>query len=435
MADDEQIKKNLWQEACNAIDAHDAAKIRSLVSKGLDINSRSPITGHSDATLLMIAAWDASNSEIVELLLELGADVNTEAHCGNVLTRAKGYRNIKLLLDHGANPNIPTKTDKGTPLLYHSEYGNADIVKLLIEHGADIHADWDRIGIGYRNVFSSALSNGHLNVIDVLLESLHEKVRKNEINWASLNNWFYLAVEHKDNSLINRLFSIVVSDRASASVALSSALDNSNYDLAKALIKHGATPDEYEVNEAVLDGDWERVDFLVKNGGAIRADNLPEAARKGDMKAVRFLLKHGANIDEKDGFGGTALHNAVVERHLNLVKILLKKGASINIVNRMLRYDKTPLLTALWQLHENRYEGDVAKTYLQIIEALLKSGADPHFIVEFTDSDGLPYKRSAYELAPHEAEGYENEVMRMFDKYSKKNISKWSLFNIFKKHK
>lgn len=169
MANGEQIKKDLWQGARDAIDAHDAAKIRSLVAKGFDINSRNPITGHSDATLLMIAAWDASNSEIVELLLDLGADVNTEAHCGNALTRAKGYKNIKLLLDHGANPNVPTKTDKGTALLYHSEDGNADIVKFLIEHGADMYADWDRLGIGYKNVFSSALSNGHLNVIEVLL--------------------------------------------------------------------------------------------------------------------------------------------------------------------------------------------------------------------------------------------------------------------------
>lgn len=429
MAIDEQTKKDLWQEARNAIDAHDASKIRSLVSKGLDINSQSPITGHSDATLLMIAAWDASNSDIVELLLELGADVNAEANCGNALTRAKGFRNVKLLLDHGANPNIPTITDKGTTLLYHSEDGNADIVKLLIEHGADMYADWDRMGIGYKNVFGSALSNGHLNVVDVLLDALHKKAKRNEIDWSKLN-WLDLAIEDGDDNLINRLFSIVVSNRESASRAVTTALENNNYDLARKLFQHGATPDEYAVNEAVLDGDWERVDFLVKNGGKIRADNLPEAARKGDMKAIAFLLKHGANIEEVDGYHCSALHNAVAESHLNIVNVLLKKGASPNTVNQWLRDDKTPLLKALWQLRENRYEGEIAKTYLQIIEALLKSGADPHLIVEFTDSDGLPYTRTAYELV-HVADDYENEVKRLFDKYSKKN--KWSLFNVFKK--
>ncbi|MEW6110448.1 MAG: ankyrin repeat domain-containing protein [Nitrospirota bacterium] len=434
MAVDEQAQIKLWQEARNAIDMHDAARIRSLVSEGLDINSRSPITGHSDATLLMIAAWDETNSEIVQLLIELGADVNAEAHCGNALTRAKGYRNIKLLLDRGANPNIPTKTDKGKALLYHSEDGNADIVKLLIEHGADIYADWDRIGIGYKNVFSSALSNGHLNVIEVLLDALHKKAEQNDINWPKLN-WLELAIEHGDNNSINRLFSIVVSNRESASRAVTTALENNNYDLAKKLFQHGAIPDEYAVNEAVLDGDWKRVDFLMKNGGKIRADNLPEAAEKGDMKVVMFLLKHGANIDEESKYdGSTALHYSVREGHLDIVNALLKKGASTNIVNWKLRDDKTPLMTALWQLHENRYEGETAKTYLQIIEALLKAGADPHFMVKYTDSDGLPYERSASELV-HVADDYENEVKRLFDKYSRRNESRWSLFGILKKKK
>ena len=431
MAIDEQTKKDLWQEALNAIDAHDATKIRSLVSKGLDINSRSPFTGHSDATLLMIAAWDASNSEVVELLLELGADVNAEAHCGNALTRANGFRNVKLLLENGANPNVPTRTDKGTALLYHSEDGNADIVKLLIEHGADIYADWDRIGIGYENVFSSTLSKGHLNVVNVLLDALHKKAERNEIDWSKLN-WLDLAIENGDHKLINRLFSIMVSDKYSSSRAVTAALDNNNYNLAMKLFKHGAVPDEYAVNEAVLDGDWKRVDFLMKHGGVIRAINLPEVVKKGDIKGVKFLLKHGANIDEKDEFGNTALHNAVAEGHLNIVNTLLKRGASTNIVNQMLRHNKTPLITALWQLRENRYDDTVAKTYLQIIEALLKFGADPHFIVEFSDSDGLHYKRTAYELV-QVADDYENEVKRLFDKHSRKNKRKWRLFNILKK--
>jgi len=402
-----QVEKDLWQEALNAIDAHDAHKMRSLVLKGLDINWRSPITGHSDETLLMIAASEESNSELVQALIELGADVNAEAHCGTALTRAKGYRTIKLLLDHGANPNVPTKTDRGTALLYHAEHGNADIVKLLIEHGADIHTDWDRI-----DVFNTALSNGHSNVIDVLIEALRKKAEQNEINWSKLN-WFDIAIDNGDNNLINRLFSIVVKDRESANSALNAALDSGNFELVMKLLKHGATLDEYAVN----------------------ADYLTEAARKGDMKAVTFFLKHGVNIDEEDSYGSTALTNAVAVGHLDLVNVLLKKGASVNIVNQRLRYDTTPLMTSLWQLDKNSYDDEAKETYLKIIEALLKAGADPNLIVEGYDSDGMHYSNSAYTLAPHLAKGCENEVMGLFDKYSRKKKSKWSLFGILKRKK
>jgi ankyrin repeat protein len=337
------------------------------------------------------------------------------------------------LLDHGANPNIPQNHPPyGTALLKHADEGNHDIVKLLIDHGADIYDGWDRLGFGYQNAFSSALSKGHFNIINLLLETLQKKAEQNDIDWSKLD-WLNTAIRHGDKTLIEQVFSIVVRNEECLNTALETALDSEDYDLAKKLLKHGAKPYEYAVNNAVLEGDWVRVNFLLKNGGKIRAENLPDAVRKGDMEAVTFLLKHGANIDEKDSYGCTALFQAVADGHFNLVKVLLKKGASVNIVNSMVN-DKTPLMTALWKLHKNQYDDSSAKTYLQIIKTLLKSDADPHLIVEFNDSDGFPYKRSAYELV-HMADDYENEVKRLFDKYSKSKKNKWTLLRIFKKQK
>ena len=48
---------------------------------------------------------------------------------------------------------------------------------------------------------------------------------------------------------------------------------------------------------------------------------------------------------------------------------------------------------------------------------------------------GLVFQHTAYELAHHIPEGNEEKVLRMFDKYSKKQSSKWSLFNFFRKKK
>ena len=43
---------------------------------------------------------------------------------------------VRLLLERGADPNKQTK-DGWTPLMYATEKGNIDIVRLLLENGAD----------------------------------------------------------------------------------------------------------------------------------------------------------------------------------------------------------------------------------------------------------------------------------------------------------
>ncbi len=95
MVTDEQAKRNVWMEALEAIHTNDANRIRSLISKGLDVNSLSPMTNF---TLLRTAAFFDNSCEVVELLLELGADVNAVGPDGNALTIANGYRNIKICL-------------------------------------------------------------------------------------------------------------------------------------------------------------------------------------------------------------------------------------------------------------------------------------------------------------------------------------------------
>ena len=44
---------------------------------------------------------------------------------------------LRLLLDAGANPNVPGGDDNYTPLHDAADAGHVEIIKLLIERGAD----------------------------------------------------------------------------------------------------------------------------------------------------------------------------------------------------------------------------------------------------------------------------------------------------------
>ena len=84
------------------------------------------------------------NFDYVRILLEkFHVDPNIKnVEGGNtalIFTTNCGYYNIaKLLLDHGADPNIQNEYGY-TALIYTSLHGYLDIVKLLLEHGADVN--------------------------------------------------------------------------------------------------------------------------------------------------------------------------------------------------------------------------------------------------------------------------------------------------------
>src|SRR5262245_49997350 len=70
--------------------------------------------------------------------LDAGADVNDYDGFDSPLTIAvrKGhYSDAKLLIEHGANVNIPTRYH-GDPVMIAAAQSRADLTELLLEHGA-----------------------------------------------------------------------------------------------------------------------------------------------------------------------------------------------------------------------------------------------------------------------------------------------------------
>ena len=89
---------------------------------------------------------------MVQVLLDYGLDANTQDSLGSTpLNFALEYRSnildprvVRLLLDHGADPNILARIQQGnTPLHRASRSGRIEIVRLLVEHGASVEAQDD----------------------------------------------------------------------------------------------------------------------------------------------------------------------------------------------------------------------------------------------------------------------------------------------------
>jgi ankyrin repeat protein len=155
-----------------------AARIRSLLAGGADLNVRSPIppfrvcsTGEDEArdwTPLMHAAY-AGNTDVVELLLAHGAPVDARDDVGStalILAARKGRLPVvRRLLVHGADVNA-TDCGGSTALIGAAWTGKAAVVRALLANGADVKAR-DRSGwsaLGY-----AALS-GDVATVRVLLE-------------------------------------------------------------------------------------------------------------------------------------------------------------------------------------------------------------------------------------------------------------------------
>ena len=92
-----------------------------------------------------------------------------------------------------------------------------------------------------------------------------------------------------------------------------------------------------------------------------RLTPLHSAANNGNTEIVKLLLKEGAYVDVVDNIGVTPLFWAVNNNNIETVKLLINEGANVNLVSK---YDGTPLYVA------------VNKRNIKMIELLINEGAN-----------------------------------------------------------
>src|SRR4029077_14351742 len=83
-------------------------------------------------------------ADVIAALLEAGADANEQLPLGRtplmIASRTGNVDAMKVLLDHGADPNAKEALRGTTPIMWAADEGHAAAIKLLIDRGADFKA-------------------------------------------------------------------------------------------------------------------------------------------------------------------------------------------------------------------------------------------------------------------------------------------------------
>ncbi|KAJ7440551.1 ankyrin repeat domain-containing protein, partial [Mycena galericulata] len=243
---------------------------------------------------------------------------------------------VRILLEKGANINAAGGRE-GSSLHIAAARGHTEIVRILLEKGANVNAAGGRDG----SSLHIAAARGHIENVRILLEK-----------GANVN-----AAEGGDGSSLQaaaarghtEIVGILLEKGANVNSAqglygssLQVAAAGGHTEIVGILLEKGANvnatggEDRSSLQAAAARGHTEIVRILLEKGADVNAaggrygSSLHIAAARGHTEIVRYLLEKGADINAAQGRDGSLLHIAAARGHTEIVRILLEKGANIN---------------------------------------------------------------------------------------------------------
>ena len=215
---------------------------------------------------------------------------------------------VKSMVKRGHDVNKKGANEYGsyrTPLMYAAGEGKFDVVKYLINHGADVGKTnfYGQTALHYASEF------GYLEMVELLLSK-----------GAGID------VEDKDGH-----------------TPLMLAAKMGRSDILLCLINHGADLNKTNVHKqtalhcAIEYGHLKVVELLLSEGAGIDVEDedghspLMLAARMGRSDILLCLINHGADLNKTNVHKRTALHYAIECGRLKVVELILSKGAGIDV--------------------------------------------------------------------------------------------------------
>ncbi len=365
--------------------------VNILLEGGAHVNA---IGERSTTALFKLISSDGDNVEIARLLIDKGAEFKEEGYGGALYWAARcGKRKIvEFLIDRGLDVNSRDYKNEDEAVIGAMKNKHYDIVKILLEHGADPDAEdyWDG------SLLQQAANLGDQELVKIILEKQKEKKAKPEKTPKSA------AKKSKKSK------GAMVKAAEKGNIAVVQLLHESGIDINEEFGDSGVTP----LMKAAAFGKIEVVKYLLEKGADITAqDNrgntpLLYAASMGEDEAIKILLNHGAHINEKNNLNWNALMQASFTGRYSTVKLFLELGSPTDEIDQ----EKGMTALSLAKHIENA----------KIIELLQNNGAkerrirqrksgEPYFSI--TECDICTYLPPRVELthaySPEEIEGLE----------------------------
>ena len=243
---------------------------------------------------------------------------------------------VKILINAGADPSLKDGEGK-TPFVYAAECGHAKVISVL-QH----QPESGQHQLALEEALYDAADAGKTSVVEELLRlRVNPDAAKSKI--SAMTAAALRRHKHVVRLLLDNEASVSYEDGLpSDSLPLHQAIRNGHVEIAALLLDFGANVQARDnlgrtaLFETLVATDIRGAALLLRNGIDISCHDhngdtvLHEAAKRGNLEHASRFVDQGVGIDITNREGLTPLHLAARYGHPEVATLLLQKGASIN---------------------------------------------------------------------------------------------------------
>jgi ankyrin repeat protein len=280
--------------------------VQLLVEHGADVNAEETFCKNP----LRLALWGGKDA-VAEFLIEKGADVNAgmyETALNAAVSKDGSEAMIRLLVENGADVN-GRGTENVTALQAASSLGNESQVRLLIEKGADVNAPGGDYG---GTALQNAAAEGHETVVRQLIQQGADVNAEGGVEYGTA---LQAASLSGDEAVVHLLLAHGADVSAEGGEMFGTALEVASYcgheTLVRLFIEKGA-------------------DVNARGKHCNYTNALQAASLTGHKKIVELLIENGADVNAEGREDcGTAIQIAFAQGCWEVVNVLKAKGAAM----------------------------------------------------------------------------------------------------------